>query len=711
MNKQAVNPSQPSAASSGGHNVLQEAARWAARKLTPGRAVAPTTSAAVAKAAPGLSPQMQSADKALSSLPRPSAAIYSALPSRTGRRRPAPDNAAMLQAISRLIAPPTTLPTAMPPKRPGTKPKLRTLPGKALEKRQAAKDQIPGGKADKKPASKYPERELAMGRKVEMEHTDSPGMATEIAKDHLEEFSDYYTRLKRMEHDADAAQKAAALAPLDMGDLRIHDREQLGLDIEHKGHGKLSFFTQGGELGLMEWLADKYPAGRKSNNVLLGHRKEANLLDAIDYARMELAVNTLAKEAGDMPPFTEQDRPAKVKEIYRALKRDHPEMPAEMKARIAARQGKPGKQKQGPPYKGKLAKPKKKEKEAMATQEEKRALFTGVGIGALIGAMRARKRERLRGAGYGAGIGAGTELGAGLGGAAGGLAGLLGGPLAPLTVPLGALGGAGLGGYGGYKATKGIMEDIGEGSSRGMPWGPTPEKEEKSEKKEEKEPAAEEKDASFINLLDAIDATIKQGYWKDGVHYSHKTGKPTGKKKKKPATKQAKADRPCPGSKIRSKGKGRGKGRGKGKGPIGVPIGEKKAVALLTAAMGLVKASAGAPVGGAAATMPAMPPQAMQQAVTLGQSGPAVNVSPELAGREGWWYNRLSAAEKQQLQAMRGQEMASRNWSGRGGGTNMATGARQAQRPQTAAQAFPQYPQIAKAMGGLSGKQLKERIR
>ena len=54
----------------------------------------------------------------------------------------------------------------------------------------------------------------------------------------------------------------------------------------------------------------------------------------------------------DMPSFTSQDRPESVKKIYRALKRDHPEMPAEMKARIAARQGKPGKQKQGPPYKG-----------------------------------------------------------------------------------------------------------------------------------------------------------------------------------------------------------------------------------------------------------------------------------------------------------------------------------------------------------------------
>ena len=76
----------------------------------------------------------------------------------------------------------------------------------------------------------------------------------------------------------------------------------------------------------------------------------------------------LDKEAKkrDMPGFTEQDRPKKVKEIYKALKRDHPEMPAEMKARIASRQGKPGKQKQGPPYKGKLTKKKTEKKASVA---------------------------------------------------------------------------------------------------------------------------------------------------------------------------------------------------------------------------------------------------------------------------------------------------------------------------------------------------------
>ena len=55
----------------------------------------------------------------------------------------------------------------------------------------------------------------------------------------------------------------------------------------------------------------------------------------------------------DMPPFEEQDRPEKVKRIYRALKREYGEsMPAEVKARIASRKGSsdPEERKSGPPY-------------------------------------------------------------------------------------------------------------------------------------------------------------------------------------------------------------------------------------------------------------------------------------------------------------------------------------------------------------------------
>lgn len=49
--------------------------------------------------------------------------------------------------------------------------------------------------------SEYNSNELKMGIKVELEHTDSKIISKEIAKDHLAECSDYYTRLERMEEE------------------------------------------------------------------------------------------------------------------------------------------------------------------------------------------------------------------------------------------------------------------------------------------------------------------------------------------------------------------------------------------------------------------------------------------------------------------------------------------------------------------------------
>ena len=42
-------------------------------------------------------------------------------------------------------------------------------------------------------------KQLVIGIEVEMEHTDDPSMAAEIAKDHLTEDPDYYTKLKKIE--------------------------------------------------------------------------------------------------------------------------------------------------------------------------------------------------------------------------------------------------------------------------------------------------------------------------------------------------------------------------------------------------------------------------------------------------------------------------------------------------------------------------------
>jgi hypothetical protein len=61
-------------------------------------------------------------------------------------------------------------------------------------------DQIKGGKADDKSYSDFDQDQLAKGAKVEMEHTDDPALAKEIAADHLAEFPNYYDALADMEN-------------------------------------------------------------------------------------------------------------------------------------------------------------------------------------------------------------------------------------------------------------------------------------------------------------------------------------------------------------------------------------------------------------------------------------------------------------------------------------------------------------------------------
>jgi hypothetical protein len=58
------------------------------------------------------------------------------------------------------------------------------------------------GKHNDTPDSEFDPQELAAGIEVEKEHTDSEVVARMIAKDHLTEITDYYTRLKAMEEAA-----------------------------------------------------------------------------------------------------------------------------------------------------------------------------------------------------------------------------------------------------------------------------------------------------------------------------------------------------------------------------------------------------------------------------------------------------------------------------------------------------------------------------
>lgn len=76
------------------------------------------------------------------------------------------------------------------------------------------KDKIKGGKSSGVPNDKFNKQQLRAGEKVELEHTPKKTIAREIARDHLTEIKDYYTRLRKMEEKApkrkDITEKTAA---------------------------------------------------------------------------------------------------------------------------------------------------------------------------------------------------------------------------------------------------------------------------------------------------------------------------------------------------------------------------------------------------------------------------------------------------------------------------------------------------------------------
>jgi hypothetical protein len=61
------------------------------------------------------------------------------------------------------------------------------------------KDILPGGIGDDAHSSDFDKQQLDVGMQVEMEHTDDPSIAREIAMDHLTEDSNYYVKLKKIE--------------------------------------------------------------------------------------------------------------------------------------------------------------------------------------------------------------------------------------------------------------------------------------------------------------------------------------------------------------------------------------------------------------------------------------------------------------------------------------------------------------------------------
>lgn len=89
----------------------------------------------------------------------------------------------------------------------------------AIDEPDAGEEELEGGLADGEEPTKYEPQQILRGMEVEMEHTDDPKVALEIAMDHLEEIPDYYDHLDKMEKEATMGDEASSEDAIDaMGD-------------------------------------------------------------------------------------------------------------------------------------------------------------------------------------------------------------------------------------------------------------------------------------------------------------------------------------------------------------------------------------------------------------------------------------------------------------------------------------------------------------
>lgn len=95
---------------------------------------------------------------------------------------------------------------------------LKKFGDKREVKKSEPTEKIEGGISDKKSLKEIAQKhdvdiddilkQLEIGIKVEMEHTDDPKVAIEIAKDHICEFPTYYTELDKMEQSLKDKEKS-----------------------------------------------------------------------------------------------------------------------------------------------------------------------------------------------------------------------------------------------------------------------------------------------------------------------------------------------------------------------------------------------------------------------------------------------------------------------------------------------------------------------
>jgi ADP-ribose pyrophosphatase YjhB (NUDIX family) len=94
------------------------------------------------------------------------------------------------------------------------------LPGGVAMRRNRVKRTL-GLKASKRSPRDFDQRQLSIGTRIELEHTDDRAVAQQIAMHHLEEYPDYYRALVKMEKALERKKRLTARALVVNGQGRV----------------------------------------------------------------------------------------------------------------------------------------------------------------------------------------------------------------------------------------------------------------------------------------------------------------------------------------------------------------------------------------------------------------------------------------------------------------------------------------------------------
>ncbi len=117
------------------------------------------------------------------------------------------------------------------------------------------KDQFPGGQGDDKFPLGFDQEQLKQGVKVELEHTEDPEIALEIAMDHLTENPYYYEMLKDVDEHIDTPTKKEREQE-DEREQRNKERDQVEKKPVQKRDQEKRTFVDGDEFEMMLDLAN-----------------------------------------------------------------------------------------------------------------------------------------------------------------------------------------------------------------------------------------------------------------------------------------------------------------------------------------------------------------------------------------------------------------------------------------------------------------------